>query len=258
MPSPRIGSIFRHAWDRSKGSFSLRMVWVCVGVFLAVAILDLLGIADRRAIVSFLGLSYSGVFRHFWLHQFLTAPILHVDLWHLLFNMLALWMLGPDVEARFGRRRYITLSIVCAACSMAGSLLFNWGTGHIVLGYSGVIFGVLVAQAIFFPNRMILMFWFFPMKMKHAAIVLAAVALYCTMTPTNGGIAHAAHLFGAVAAYLYLRPPRWIPQLWGMGSQSQQAAAAQPLPPPMTLRSAARRIGYRWRQWKYRISRKLK
>jgi membrane associated rhomboid family serine protease len=209
-PGAGVAAILRHAWLRSQGSISLRLVWVCVGVFLAVTILNLLGIASSRATVSFLGLSYSGIVNHFWLHQFATAPLLHVDLWHLVFNMLSLWMLGPDVETRMGRRPYAAFSILCAVSSMAGSLLFNWGTGRIVLGYSGVIFGILVAQAVFFPDRMIIMFWFFPMKMKHAAMVLAAVALYFTITSGSGGIAHSAHLFGAVAAYAFLRRPRWF------------------------------------------------
>ena len=195
-------------WDRSRGTFSLRMVYICVALFLGITLFDLFGLAHRRAVVSFFGLSYSGLFRNGWLHQFLTAPLLHGGPWHLLFNMLSLWMLGPAVERTLGQRRYIGFSALCAISSMIGFLIFNWGTSHIAIGYSGVIFGILVAQAVFFPNNTIFIY-FFPLKMKHAALILAAVELYLTVSPEGSGIAHAAHLFGGLAAFVYLRGSNW-------------------------------------------------
>jgi len=208
MQHPGFGAVLRHAWERSRGSISLGIVGVCIVVFVGVAFLDRLGIVTRQNAVSFLGLSYVGIFQRLWLHQFLTAPFLHVGLGHLLFNMLSLWMLGPGVEHALGRRRYILFSILCAVSSMAGFLLFNWGTGHIVLGYSGVIFGILVAQAMYFPNNIISIFAFFPLKMKYAVLLLGAIELYLTISPEEGGIAHAAHLFGAATAFAYLRLAR--------------------------------------------------
>ena len=205
MQHPGFGAILRHAWERSCGSISLMIVGVCTLLFVGVAVLDLLNLVSRSEAISFLGLSYVGLSQRFWLHQFLTAPVMHRGIAHLLFNMLALWMLGPGVEKALGLRRYIFFSILCAVCSVVGFLLFNWGTGNIVLGYSGVIFGILVAQAIFFPNNVIAIFAFFPLKMKHAVILLGAVELYLTVSPEGAGIAHAAHLFGAVAALIYLQ-----------------------------------------------------
>jgi membrane associated rhomboid family serine protease len=202
---PEIVGIFRHAWERSRGSVSLLVVWICVGFFLGVALLDVLRIVDRNTALSFLGLSYIGVVRRLLLYQLLTAPLLHGGVTHLLFNMLTLWMLGPGVEQSLGRRNYIVFSLLCALASMAGSLLMNWGTGVVTIGYSGVIYGILVAQAMFFPDTMIMMFYFFPLKMKYAVLILGAVALYLTVSPEGGGIAHAAHLFGAAAAWGYLR-----------------------------------------------------
>ncbi|MBN2560501.1 MAG: rhomboid family intramembrane serine protease [Phycisphaerae bacterium] len=178
-------------------------------LFLIVAALDLTGLASRQQTLSFLGLSYVGVVERFWVHQFLTAPLLHANVAHLLFNMLSLWMLGPDVERALGRQGYIGFSAVCAMCSMVGFLLINWRSGSIVMGYSGVIFGILVAQAMLFPGNRIALFAFFPMKMKHAVLLLGAVELYLTISPEGGGVAHAAHLFGAVAALVYLKVHRW-------------------------------------------------
>ena len=209
-----FGSLLAHTWNRSRGTISLGLVYVCVGLFIGIAVLDQLGVVSRQSSLSVLGLSYVGAFHYLWLHQFLTAPLLHANVTHLLFNMLSLWMLGPSVERILGRGRYVVFSLLCAECSMFGFLMFNWGTGNIVLGYSGVVFGILVAQALFFPNNVIAIFAFFPLRMKYAVVLLGAVELYLTISPEQGGIAHAAHLFGALSALVYLRGTSWARSIW--------------------------------------------
>ena len=191
-----------------RGSLSVFVVKLCTGFFLVLAILHLLGIVSWQQGLTTLGLSYWGVTHRFWLFQFVTAPLLHVRLTHLAFNMLALWMLGPSVEAALGRKRYVVFSILCAAFSMAGFLVWNWGEDTVGLGYSGVIFGLLAAQAILFPERVLYIYAFFPLKMKHAVLLLAAVEFYFLLSPARAGIGHAAHVFGALGGWLYLRAAR--------------------------------------------------
>ncbi len=200
-----IGMPFRYAWTRSRGSLSLLLVWICAGLFLGVKVMDLLRIMPQRETLALLGLSHTGLVVHKYLFQIVTAPLLHTNLAHLVFNMLSLWMLGPEVEQRMGRYRYALFSALCAAAGMLGFLLFNWNTGHFVIGYSGVIFGLLVCQATYFPDNRVAIFGFFMMKMKYAVLLLGAVELYLSIIPEDGGIAHASHLFGAVAAFIYLR-----------------------------------------------------
>lgn len=205
-----FGAILQDAWQQSRGSLSLWLVAICVAFFLVVAGLDICGIVSRRQSAVFLGLSYVGVVQRHWLHQFATAPLLHDGITHLLFNMFSLWMFGPSVEKALGRWQYVVFTVLCGGCSMAGSLAINWGTGTVVMGYSGVIFGIFVAKAVLFPNRVITMFGFFPLKMKYAVLLLGGVELYLTVLPEGGGIAHSAHLFGAVAAFAYLM----VGRLW--------------------------------------------
>lgn len=211
----RSTDVLSHCWDRSRRTISLKLVGVSTALFLTVTFLDVLHLADRREAISFFGLSWVGITQHYWLHQFLTAPLMHAGVLHLLFNMLALWMLGPEVERILGQTRYIVFSILCATCSMVGFLLLTWGTGSIAVGYSGVIFGIFVAQAIFFPDNVIYLLAIFPMKMKHAVVLLAAIELYLTISPEGGGITHAAHLFGAAAALVYLKGDYWYKVLRG-------------------------------------------
>jgi membrane associated rhomboid family serine protease len=200
-----VGAAFRALWTQSAHNVSLLIVWVSVGLFLTVAVLGAFGIVPRDTLVSFLGLSRTGVLEHRLLYQFVTAPLLHPTVTHLLFNMLALWMLGPSVEQAMGRRRYILFSLVCALGSMLGFLFLSRDPRALVMGYSGVIFGILVAQAVYFPNNRLMFFLFFPMKMKHAVLILAAVELYLTVSPEKAGVAHSAHLFGALAAFVFVR-----------------------------------------------------
>lgn len=222
-----LRATFRYAWGRSRGSLSLAIVWVCVIVFVLIAFLDRAGLMPRTQIYSLLGVSYIGVVQRLWFHQFLTSPLLHGGIGHLLFNMLTLWMLGPGVEKAMGRSRYAFFSILCAISGTTGFLLFNWGTGNIAIGYSGVIYGILVAQAMYFPDTIVSIYAFFPLKMKYAVVLLGAVELYLSLAPEKGGIAHATHLFGAVAAFVYLKIIR---------------RPSSDLPTPMAQRAAKKNI----------------
>jgi membrane associated rhomboid family serine protease len=251
--------MLRRAWLRSRGTVSFMIIWVCVGTFLALSLLDLIGLVSRSTAAAFFGLSYAGVVKRLWVHQFLTAPFVHAGLLHLLFNMLALWMLGPDVETRMGRRRYIEFSVVCAGASLLGSLMLTWGTAQVALGYSGVVFGILVAQAVFYPDRTIIVLWLFPMKMRYAVILFALLALYSMAASREAGcLADAASLAGGVAGFLLLRSARWRSGLTGSRAAASRAVPAQSRGTPLTLRSRLRRVLYRWREWRYHFSRKLR
>jgi membrane associated rhomboid family serine protease len=232
-PRASLGNLAGDMWRRIRGSVSLTIVFLCTAAFLALAVLDLVGLVPREPALTFLGLSYAGVFHRLWLHQFLTAPLLHANVVHLLFNMLTLWMLGPGVESILGRGRYVLFSIVCAVSSMCGFLVFNRSTNSIVIGYSGVIFGILVAQAVFFPEARVALYAFFQLKMKYAVLLLGAVELYLTISPEGAGIAHSAHLFGALAAYVYLRRPAW--------QKAVRGRTESPKPRPPVLKPSGRR-----------------
>lgn len=222
--------VFSDLRERSRGSISLALVGACTAFYLLVVGLDLLHLLSQQQVISILGLSAAGILQSHRYYQFLTAPLLHASAGHLLFNMLSLWMLGPDVEKTLGRRKYLTLSVLCAASSMAGFLLLSAGTSGVVIGYSGVIFGLLVAQALLLPDRVLAFYGIFPVKMKYAALLLGVVELYFTLAPGATTVAHSAHVFGAGAAFVYLRtvcPSR------PMGAAPEPAPQA---PPPLPAR----------------------
>ena len=186
-----------------RGTLTLRVIVGCVSAYAALSVLSFLRVVPFRTAIAFLGLSRGGLSRGL-VYQFGTSPFLHADAWHLLFNMLSLAFLGPDVERRLGRGRYALFCGLCAIAGMVGFLVLS--QSHTVcIGYSGVIFGILVAHAMFSPNAIVHLYGVFPMKMRTLAILLGLVALFLTLNPTQDRVAHAAHLFGALAAYVYLR-----------------------------------------------------
>ncbi len=212
----------------SGGSWSAIFFWICIGVHLLVLLLDRAGLVSQRQVLAQLGFSYAGVVRGWGLHRFLTAAFLHGNFSHLIFNLLCLWMLGRSVEGLMGGGRYLLFSALCAVSGFLGYLLCHWGSGGGVTGYSGIVFGLLVAQAIYFPNNRLNFFGRFPMPVKFAVLLLGAIELYLTISPDEGGVANAALLFGGLGALLYFGIVRWSARRPGHAGEGVTAGAVAP------------------------------
>lgn len=133
-----------------------------------------------------------------------TYMFLHGGPWHLLFNMLALWMFGVELEEWWGTKKFIIFYLFCGIFSGIISLfLINWGDPYI-LGASGAILGVLTAYAYHFPNRKILLFFLFPVPVRIAVIIFGFISIVGARTGA-GGISHLTHLGGIISALIYLK-----------------------------------------------------
>lgn len=130
------------------GRVSMTIVWGCSILFVVLSALHWLRLVSWDSSISILGLSRSGLFEHWRLFQFVTSPFVHGNLTHFAFNMLSLWMLGPPVERMLGRNRYILFSSLCAIIAQVGFLCLSGSPYQVGFGYSGVIFGILVAQGV--------------------------------------------------------------------------------------------------------------
>lgn len=142
------------------------------------------------------------------LWQFVTYMFLHGDFWHIALNMLLLWMLGCDVETSWGARSFLYYYFSAGIVAGALNLLATVSTGVPTIGASGALFAIIVAFAMAFPNRILYLNFFFPVKAKHFAIFMFAVQLYMVTLSTDpeaGRIAYLAHLGGALYGYLYLK-----------------------------------------------------
>ncbi len=79
-----------------------------------------------------------------------------------------------------------------------------------VIGASGAIYGLLLAYAMYFPDRPIYMYFVFPIPARIFVAIMGAIALFSSMSEV-GGVANATHLGGLLVAYLYLKRARISP-----------------------------------------------
>jgi len=137
---------------------------------------------------------------------FLTYMFVHAGLLHLAFNMLVLYSLGTRVEERMGSRPFILYYLYCGL----GGALFSLGLGSIqpdaIAGASAGVLGVAVAYAMFWPDAELMVFPL-PWPIRARTLVIALLVLDAGMALFNpgDGVAHFAHLGGAVFGYLFFR-----------------------------------------------------
>jgi membrane associated rhomboid family serine protease len=162
------------------------------------------------------GLDGAGIFK---IWQVFTYAFLHGSLMHLLFNMLALFMFGGEIERVWGERRYLAYYIVCVVgASLAQLVVMNMqgGPPYPTLGASGGVFGLLLAFGMMFPRRMImLIFPPIPMPAWLFVTLYGLIELVLGVTGTQAGIAHFAHLGGMAAGFLMI-------QYWRSGRPSRR------------------------------------
>ena len=151
---------------------------------------------------------------HVW--QLVTYMFLHGGVFHILFNMLALWMFGVELErmwgSKFFTKYYFVTGVGAALTTLILSLtplpFANQLYYSLTIGASGAIYGVLLAYAMYFPNRPIYIYFVFPIPARYFVMIMGAISLLSSMNGPGGGIAHTTHLGGLVAGYLYLKGVR--------------------------------------------------
>ena len=145
---------------------------------------------------------------HFRSWQFVTYMFLHAGLWHLFFNMWALWMFGRTLEYEIGSRRFLIYYMVCGVgaafiqmgvAAMAGEVNFT------MLGASGAVMGLLLSFGVMHPNERLFIIPFpFPIKAKYFVIGYAVLELLQGCSIADSGVAHFAHIGGMLWGLLLL------------------------------------------------------
>jgi membrane associated rhomboid family serine protease len=147
--------------------------------------------------------------------QLVTYAFLHGGVTHILFNMLGLFSFGSDLERVWGPKRFLLYYFVAVVTAGITQLVFAAFTGGVypTVGASGGVFGLLLAYAMLFPQRtVVLLIPPIPMKAWVFALVYAVIELALGVTGTQQGVAHFAHLGGMLGGFLLLmawrRPAR--------------------------------------------------
>ena len=142
---------------------------------------------------------------HIW--QLVSYFFLHGGVQHILFNMLGLVMFGSDLERVWGPRKYIAYVLVCtitAGLTQLAATAYS-GDAFPTVGASGGIYGLLLAFALTFPNRVVTpLFPPIPMRARTFAVVFAGIELFSGVTGTASGVAHFAHLGGMLGGLVLL------------------------------------------------------
>ncbi|RKN38049.1 rhomboid family intramembrane serine protease [Streptomyces hoynatensis] len=120
-------------------------------------------------------------------YRLLTSAFLHQAVWHIAFNMMGLWFIGPPLEAALGRARFLALYLISALAGSTLSYLLA-EQNQLSLGASGAIFGLFGATAVL-TRRL-------RYDMRPIAVLLA-INLLITFTWSH--IAWQAHIGGLVA-----------------------------------------------------------
>ncbi len=133
--------------------------------------------------------------------QLITYQFLHGGFSHILFNMLALWTFGSTLENFWGSKRFLFFYIVCGILAGVVQLLFQ--TEGYAVGASGAIMGLAAAFAYLFPNtELFIMFIPIPIKAKYVIPGFVLLDLFGGFSSTSDGVAHWAHLGGALAGLI--------------------------------------------------------
>lgn len=167
--------------------------------------------------------------------QPLTHMFMHGGWWHIFFNMYTLVMFGMVVERALGTKKFLILYFVTGLGAVALHTGVEWLDIHRLaasasptaqadiidmlrtpmVGASGAIYGVLVAFAMLYPEaRMTLIFPPVTLDAKWMVIIFIGIELITGITGTQVGIAHFAHLGGALFGFLLILYWRKRGELW--------------------------------------------
>jgi len=125
-----------------------------------------------------------------WFWQLATYMFLHGGLFHILFNMLALWMFGSELERLWGTRYFLRFYFATGIGAGLLTVLFSFlpfdAARQVyysnVIGASGAIYGLLLAYGLYFPDRPIYMYLVFPIPARYFVLIMGAIAFYLSLS----------------------------------------------------------------------------
>ena len=239
-------------------STGARACKLLISITIIVYILQLFD-QQSNILIRWLALTEVGTRVDYELWRLVTYAFLHdqKSLFHILFNMLALWWFGQELEAIYGSKEFGAFYLVAAFLSGVAFLLLTMivkdSSQVLVMGASGAVGAVFVAFAYLYPRRIINIFGILPIEARWLAVLYFLFDLHPVILQIGGadrhdGVAHACHLGGAIFGFLYARnqwrltPSRWRfsrgwffgwgkPKVRTFGERSTSIGSNRPLRP---------------------------
>jgi membrane associated rhomboid family serine protease len=144
--------------------------------------------------------------RNGWVWQFFTYMFAHGGISHLVFNMLALFIFGNQVERHMGSKEFLLYYLSTGVLAGVFSFLVYWFTGSYwvyLLGASGALFAVQLAYATFFPDAVVYIWGILPLKAPVMVLGFTALELVSSFVGFRSGVAHLTHLAGFGFGWIY-------------------------------------------------------
>ncbi len=200
--SGRKPSLFTRPWTQRQRVVLLALIGVNAAAFVAQLFLDS---SQHEFVRDYLGLSGAGV-QNAYAWQFVSAFFLHDGPWHLLCDMLVLYLLGRDVESILGQRHFFFLYLAGGAAGELGHLFLMPPT-TVLFAASGGVAAVLMAYATVLPELEFTAMTSFVVRLrikaKHLAYGAIAVGSVLVVFDRTGIVMHSAYLGGCAAGWLY-------------------------------------------------------
>jgi membrane associated rhomboid family serine protease len=168
--------------------------------------------------------------------RLLTYSFCHdrYGVFHILFNMIALYYFGITLESMYGGREFLLFYLAAAVFSGVINVLLDVYLGSDIpaVGASGSVMGVLMLYAIHFPRSLIRIF-FISIEARWLVCLYVIIDLYPVLLAMSGdpmlmgGIAHAAHLGGLLFGFLYWRFGLHLERWWETLARSKRQVSRQ-------------------------------
>jgi uncharacterized protein len=177
-------------------------------VLIALNILFFLATSIKPGLMETLGMTPALVLQRPW--TLITNMFIHEGLWHILFNMIALFFFGRVLNQLIGVNKFL---VVYFSGGILGNILFillNIGSYSLVVGASGAIYAVAGALVVMVPKMRVALYGIIPMPLWVFAIIFLGLL---SIPPFAGfDVAWQAHMgglaAGLVAGFIFRRSRR--------------------------------------------------
>ena len=182
------------------------IVFILIGINLLVYLAELF--LSNFPLIQIMSMNPIIVMRLGWVWQFVTYMFVHDprSIAHLVFNMIALFIFGRQVEWKMGSREFLLYYLLTGILAGFFSFLIYIFTGNLMvrlLGASGAIFAVQLAFASFFPDSIVYLWGIIPLRAPVMVLGFTALELVLMLAGMGGNVAHATHLAGFGFGWLY-------------------------------------------------------
>lgn len=225
-----MGIYDRDYYQRDQGGFSLRLPQSVVGrlILITVGVWIASSLVDSRQFAAIFSAKPDTLFKPWLWWQFVTYGFLHADSPdHIVFNMLAVWIFGTEVEPVVGRKEFFRLYLVLIAVGgvawAISARIAGEAMGTNLVGASAAVVGLTLLFVLQYPHRTILFMFVLPIPAWLLGVIMVGYDVFGVMSrnPTDH-VAYVAHLAGAAFAFTYFRlhwnlgrlfsVPAWFPR----------------------------------------------